>query len=72
MMIDYDWFSGHVFSWPHILRYLAYSEKGFRRCPVCFDSVTVASLKSAQIVHRHYHRAGDHVHFVLVKREKVH
>lgn len=40
---------GHVFCWPCILRYLSMSEKYWRRCPMCFESVQKGHLRSVQL-----------------------
>ncbi|GAU88902.1 hypothetical protein RvY_01518 [Ramazzottius varieornatus] len=37
---------GHVFCWPCILHYLALSDLGYRKCPICYDSVYERDLKS--------------------------
>ncbi|KIY73509.1 hypothetical protein CYLTODRAFT_416882 [Cylindrobasidium torrendii FP15055 ss-10] len=39
---------GHVFCYPCILHYLNTSEKGWARCPICFDSINDGQLKSVK------------------------
>ncbi|KAL0566979.1 hypothetical protein V5O48_015015 [Marasmius crinis-equi] len=39
---------GHIFCFPCILHYLGTSENKWARCPLCFDSVTSAQLKSVK------------------------
>ncbi|KAG7099751.1 hypothetical protein E1B28_001564 [Marasmius oreades] len=39
---------GHIFCFPCILHYLNTSENKWARCPICFDSVTSAQLKSVK------------------------
>jgi hypothetical protein len=36
---------GHVYCWPCILHYLQLSEKSWRKCPICYDSVYSKDLK---------------------------
>ncbi|KAL3667123.1 hypothetical protein V7S43_008063 [Phytophthora oleae] len=40
---------GHVFCWPCILRYLSMTDKYWRRCPMCFESVQKGHLRSVQL-----------------------
>ncbi|RLN45988.1 hypothetical protein BBO99_00005033 [Phytophthora kernoviae] len=40
---------GHIFCWPCILRYLSMTDKYWRRCPMCFDSVQKGHLRSVQL-----------------------
>ncbi|KAF9270741.1 hypothetical protein L218DRAFT_54268 [Marasmius fiardii PR-910] len=39
---------GHIFCFPCILHYLNTSDNKWARCPICFDSVTSAQLKSVK------------------------
>ncbi|KAL0068544.1 hypothetical protein AAF712_004259 [Marasmius tenuissimus] len=39
---------GHIYCFPCILHYLGTSENKWARCPICFDSVTSAQLKSVK------------------------
>lgn len=36
---------GHVFCFPCILHYLALSDKSWRKCPICYESVHTKDLK---------------------------
>ncbi|TMW62445.1 hypothetical protein Poli38472_005063 [Pythium oligandrum] len=40
---------GHIFCWPCILRYLSMTDKYWRRCPMCFDSVQKGQLRSVRM-----------------------
>ncbi|KAE9193161.1 hypothetical protein PF004_g21104 [Phytophthora fragariae] len=40
---------GHIFCWPCILRYLSMTDKYWRRCPMCFESVQKGHLRSVQL-----------------------
>ncbi|KAF1331302.1 Flavoprotein ycp4, partial [Globisporangium splendens] len=40
---------GHIFCWPCILRYLSLSDKYWRRCPMCFESVQKGQLRSVRL-----------------------
>jgi hypothetical protein len=61
---------GHVYCATCLEQYFSQSEKNWSRCPLCFDSVYPASLKSAEFrVHRKF-AEGDVVEFVLMRRYK--
>lgn len=36
---------GHVYCWACILHYLALSDKNWRKCPICFESIHINDLK---------------------------
>lgn len=40
---------GHVYCWPCILHYLALSDKTWRKCPICYESVHLEDLKRLAI-----------------------
>ncbi|KAG7386215.1 RING finger protein 10 [Phytophthora pseudosyringae] len=62
---------GHVFCWPCILRYLSMTDKYWRRCPMCFESVQKGQLRSVQ-----FHQlqipphVGSDVTFQFLERPK--
>jgi len=60
----------HIFCWPCILRYLSYEQRGWRRCPLCFDAVQASDLKSVTLSTVHQYRPEETMHFVLLHREK--
>src|SRR5579883_2956913 len=41
---------GHVYCWPCILHYLSLSDKPWRKCPICFESIYKSDLKSVRVV----------------------
>ncbi len=40
---------GHVYCWPCILHYLSFSDKAWRKCPICYDAVYAKDVKSVQV-----------------------
>lgn len=36
---------GHMYCWSCILHYLALSDKEWRKCPICYDSIYINDLK---------------------------
>lgn len=61
---------GHVFCWSCMLHYLALSDKSWRKCPICYESVHRQDLKSVEILLRATHNIGDQITFRLMKRER--
>ncbi|XP_075219905.1 E3 ubiquitin-protein ligase RNF10 isoform X2 [Lycorma delicatula] len=61
---------GHVFCWSCMLHYLALSDKTWRKCPICYESVHRQDLKSVVVVLRATHSVGEEITFRLMKREK--
>ncbi|XP_012274965.1 RING finger protein 10 [Orussus abietinus] len=61
---------GHVFCWPCILHYLALSDKSWRKCPICYESIHKADLKSVVEVTSKVHNIGDVVNLRLMRRER--
>ncbi|XP_065324527.1 E3 ubiquitin-protein ligase RNF10-like isoform X2 [Gordionus sp. m RMFG-2023] len=61
---------GHIFCWPCILHYLDLSEKYWRRCPICYESVKRDDLKSVKIKRVSKHKVGDMITMILMKRRK--
>lgn len=37
---------GHVYCWPCVLHYLALSDKPWRKCPICYEAIHAADLRS--------------------------
>mmetsp|Transcript_5222 Transcript_5222/g.9001 ORF Transcript_5222/g.9001 Transcript_5222/m.9001 type:complete len:668 (+) Transcript_5222:230-2233(+) len=60
----------HIFCWPCILRYLSYSDRRWRRCPLCFDAVQSSDLRSVVVESAHQYREGETIPFVLLARPK--
>ena len=41
---------GHVFCFPCILHYLALSDKAWRKCPICYESINMDDLKRFHVL----------------------
>ncbi|CAI5702424.1 unnamed protein product [Peronospora effusa] len=61
---------GHIFCWPCILRYLSMTEKYWRRCPMCFESVQKGHLRSVQLQLQIPPHVGSDVIFQFLERPK--
>ncbi|XP_043281538.1 RING finger protein 10 [Venturia canescens] len=61
---------GHVYCWPCILHYLALSDKAWRKCPICYESVHKSDLKSFVEVSQNHLGVGDEVKLRLMRRER--
>lgn len=61
---------GHIYCWSCISRYLGMAQKGWRKCPICFDSVSTKHLKSTSIELVPEYHEGDHIKFTLMRRHK--
>lgn len=61
---------GHCFCWPCILHYLALSDKSWRKCPICYESVHLKDLKSYASVIRTACNVNETITFQLMKRER--
>ncbi|XP_011184197.1 RING finger protein 10 [Zeugodacus cucurbitae] len=61
---------GHAYCWPCILHYLALSDKTWRKCPICYEAVHTADLKSTTIEQQRQFSIGDEITFQLMRRKK--
>lgn len=61
---------GHVYCWSCILHYLALSDKQWRKCPICFDSIKKEDLKSVIAIPHKTFTINDSITFKLMKRER--
>ncbi|XP_030632810.1 E3 ubiquitin-protein ligase RNF10 [Chanos chanos] len=61
---------GHIFCWPCMLHYLSLSEKSWSKCPICYEAVHSADLKSVVAMATHQYVAGDLITMRLMRREK--
>jgi len=61
---------GHIYCWSCISRYLGMAQRGWRRCPICFESVSARHLKTASIELVPEHHEGDRISFTLMRRRK--
>lgn len=61
---------GHVYCWPCILHYLSLSDKTWRQCPICYESVHKSDLKSVVEITQSTLNSGDIITLRLMRREK--
>lgn len=61
---------GHVFCWKCILRYLSYSDKAWRKCPICHEAVHPDALKSVVLCQKKKFERNTTVTLRLMKRAK--
>ncbi|XP_031778817.1 RING finger protein 10 [Nasonia vitripennis] len=61
---------GHVYCWPCILHYLALSDKSWRKCPICYESIHKSDLKSVVEITENALNIGDNISLRLMRREK--
>nr|BAN20910.1 conserved hypothetical protein [Riptortus pedestris] len=61
---------GHVYCWSCILHYLALSDKSWRKCPICYESIHKGDLKSVECVEKALYFVGQNITMRLMKREK--
>lgn len=61
---------GHVYCWSCILHYLALSDKSWRKCPICYESVHKSDLKSVVEITQNVMNIGDVVRLRLMRRER--
>uniref|UniRef100_A0A915L505 E3 ubiquitin-protein ligase RNF10 n=1 Tax=Romanomermis culicivorax TaxID=13658 RepID=A0A915L505_ROMCU len=61
---------GHVFCYACILHYLSLSDKQWRKCPICYESVYKNQLRSVLTNKAKLYRTGEKITFRLMFREK--
>ncbi|XP_046867721.1 RING finger protein 10 [Drosophila willistoni] len=61
---------GHAYCWPCLLHYLSLSDKTWRKCPICYDAIHAADLKSCHIEQQNAMNVGDRITFQLMRRRK--
>lgn len=62
---------GHIYCFSCMLHYLSLSDKTWRKCPICYESVYLNDLKSTTSKHNHTtYKVGDIISMELMKREK--
>lgn len=62
---------GHIYCFSCMLHYLSLSDKLWRKCPICHESVQLKDLKSSSTKHIHQsYKVGDIISLDLMKREK--
>uniref|UniRef100_A0A673CL58 E3 ubiquitin-protein ligase RNF10 n=1 Tax=Sphaeramia orbicularis TaxID=375764 RepID=A0A673CL58_9TELE len=61
---------GHIFCWPCMLHYLSLSDKTWSKCPICYEAVHTADLKSVVAMETRQYAVGDVITMHLMRREK--
>ncbi|KAM7416354.1 hypothetical protein PAMA_018430 [Pampus argenteus] len=61
---------GHIFCWPCMLHYLSLSDKSWSKCPICYEAVQTADLKSVVAMETRQYAVGDVITMRLMRREK--
>lgn len=61
---------GHIFCWPCMLHYLSLGDKSWSKCPICYEAVHIADLKSVVAMETRQYVAGDEITMRLMRREK--
>ncbi|KAI4820061.1 hypothetical protein KUCAC02_028053 [Chaenocephalus aceratus] len=61
---------GHIFCWPCMLHYLSIGDKSWSKCPICYEAVSTADLKSVVAMETRQYVAGDVITMRLMRREK--
>ncbi len=63
---------GHIYCWSCILHYLSLSDKAWRKCPICYESVYKNDLKSVQVIrHQIIYKLGDQIQLNLMFKSKT-
>ncbi|CAH0555344.1 unnamed protein product [Brassicogethes aeneus] len=61
---------GHIYCWSCILHYLALSDKTYRKCPICYESVHKQDLKSVVAIPHQTFNVNETITFKLMKRPR--
>uniref|UniRef100_A0A673HJK3 E3 ubiquitin-protein ligase RNF10 n=1 Tax=Sinocyclocheilus rhinocerous TaxID=307959 RepID=A0A673HJK3_9TELE len=61
---------GHIYCWPCMLHYLSLSEKSWSKCPICYEAVLSADLKSVVAMETRQYVSGNVITMRLMRREK--
>ncbi|CAF1637779.1 unnamed protein product [Rotaria magnacalcarata] len=61
---------GHVYCWSCLLHYLALSDKPWRKCPVCSESIYKQDIRSVRGIISRSLKPGDWITFRLMCRER--
>lgn len=61
---------GHIYCWACILHYLALSDKSWRKCPICYESIHKKDLKSVTFLSTHAYTVGETVTMRLMQRAR--
>jgi Zinc finger, C3HC4 type (RING finger) len=62
---------GHIFCFSCMLHYLSLTDKTWRKCPICYESVHLGDLRSANSKQNHHpYKVGGSIMMELMKRDK--
>ena len=62
---------GHIYCWPCVLHYLSLSDKPWRKCVICFESIYKRDLKSVRVrQHANEYKLGDEIELTLMFKAK--
>ncbi len=62
---------GHIYCWPCMLHYLSLSDKSWRKCPICYESIYKKDLKSVRVLkHDVVYKTGDSITLNLMFKYK--
>lgn len=62
---------GHVYCWPCVLHYMALSDKQWRKCPICFESIYTRQLRSVvSLEAKTTLETGQHIELQLMRRHR--
>ncbi|XP_076849948.1 E3 ubiquitin-protein ligase RNF10 [Brachyhypopomus gauderio] len=61
---------GHIYCWSCMLHYLSLSDKSWSKCPICYEAVHSADLKSVVAMETRQYVPGDRITMRLMCREK--
>ncbi|XP_068616757.1 E3 ubiquitin-protein ligase RNF10 isoform X2 [Brachionichthys hirsutus] len=61
---------GHIFCWPCMLHFLSLADESCSKCPICYEAVHAADLKSVVAMETRQYAVGDVITMRLMRREK--
>ncbi|KAM9811129.1 LOW QUALITY PROTEIN: E3 ubiquitin-protein ligase RNF10 [Neosynchiropus ocellatus] len=61
---------GHIFCWTCMLHYLSLADNTWSKCPICYEVVDTADLKSVVAMETKQYAVGDVITMRLMRREK--
>ena len=62
---------GHIYCWCCLLHYLSLSDKQWRKCPICFESIYKQDLKSVRVIsNKVNYVTGDELKLRLMFKSK--
>ena len=62
---------GHIYCWSCLLHYLSLSDKAWRKCPICYESIYKQDLKSVRVLaDKRNFKVGDQLELRLMFKPK--